>query len=168
MSTSDLANEAPAVASAPKYEQSTLDILSAMIAATNAITRAADEPALLAAIVESLSQLQYDLFLLNRFCDGARFTLEIVGTWRRGAPPPVPAGTRLTRASAPGIEKALLKAMSEVALIASFGDHVAAAMTRVRVGRAARRVPEPALLRTKAAPGQSASGACSPRPNTPR
>ena len=86
-------------------EERTPDVMSAMAAATRAITLAADEPSLFAAIIESLSFLRHDAFYLSRFCDDARSTLEVVGVWERSGPPPVPVGTRFSRAAYPGLEK---------------------------------------------------------------
>lgn len=81
------------------------DVMSAIIAATQAITLAPDEPSLFAAVIESLSFLGYDLFTLSRFCDDAKTTLELVGVWQRSGPPPLPAGTRLSRAAYPAMDK---------------------------------------------------------------
>ncbi|WP_437793848.1 GAF domain-containing protein [Sorangium sp. So ce693] len=82
-----------------------LDLVPAMIAATRAITCATDEASLFTAAVESLSCLGHDAFYLSRFCDDANSVLEIVGVWKRGGAPPVPAGTRLQRSAYPGLEK---------------------------------------------------------------
>lgn len=84
-----------------------IDLVSTMVAAIHAITGATDDASLLAACIESLSSFGYDRFFLSRFCDDACNVLEIVGAWDRGGTPPVPAGTRMSRASSPGIEKIL-------------------------------------------------------------
>lgn len=84
-----------------------IDLVSTMVAAIHAITGATDDASLLAACVESLQSFGYDRFFLSRFCDDACTVLEIVGAWDRSGAPPVPAGTRMSRASSPGIEKIL-------------------------------------------------------------
>ncbi|HVJ93762.1 MAG TPA: GAF domain-containing protein, partial [Labilithrix sp.] len=108
METPDSPSDAPPPLLDPRSGKSTGDILSVMIEVTNTVTRAIDEPSLLTAIIESMEDLQYDMFYLTRFCDDEGDGLEIIGTWLRGSKPPVPAGTRLNRTITPGIEKILL------------------------------------------------------------
>jgi len=84
-----------------------LDLVSTMIAAIHAISRATDEASLFAASLQSLSSLGHQTLYLSTFCDEARTVLEIMAGWDRGGAPPIPPGTRLSSASHPGIKKLL-------------------------------------------------------------
>jgi len=84
-----------------------LDLVSTMIAAIHAISRATDEASLFTASLQSLSSLGHQTLYLSTFCDEARTVLEVVAGWDRGGAPPIPPGTRLSSARYPGIEKIL-------------------------------------------------------------
>jgi GAF domain-containing protein len=80
-------------------------LTQAVLIASRAIASATDRQSLVTALADHLNDVAIDFYSLMRFCGVNGAELELVATWDRNGPPPLPIGARFPRAAYPSIDR---------------------------------------------------------------